>query len=194
MLGQVLVLAGALLAVVAALAIVVVLGWRARSPLVLRPVIGFSRAVINPRQLQTAGSPGASASVIRHSGRKSGRAYETPVDAVPVEGAFLIALPYGSRANWLRNVLAGGSATILHQGVAHAVDHPELLPMPEVDTHFSPADRRGFRLLGIDECLRVRIAGTEPASRSEAGSTEPASRSEAGGTEPAACPRAAART
>ena len=180
--GQVLALAGALLAMVAALAIVIVLGWRAKSPLVLRPVIGFSRAVINPRQLRTAGSPGASASVVRHLGRKSGRAYETPVDAVPVEGAFLIALPYGSRANWLRNVLAGGSATILHQGVAHAVDHPELLPMPEVAAHFSSADQRGFRLLGIDECLRVRIVGTEPASRAWAG-----------GPEPAACPRGAAR-
>jgi deazaflavin-dependent oxidoreductase (nitroreductase family) len=179
MLGQVLGLAGALLVLVAALAILVVLGWRARSPLVLRPVIGFSRAFINPRQLRTAGSLGASTSVVRHRGRKSGRAYETPVDVVPVEGAFLIALPYGSRANWLRNVLAGGSATILHQGVAHAVDRPELLPMPEVAGHFPHADQRGFRLLGIDECLRVRIVGAEPANRAGAGGPEPAARPQA---------------
>ncbi len=180
MLGQILALAGALLAVIAALAIVVVLGWRARSPLVLSPVIAFSRAIINPRELQTAGSPGASASVVRHRGRKSGRAYETPVDAVPVEGAFLVALPYGSRANWLRNVLAGGSATILHQGVAHAVDRPELVPMHEVAAHFSPADQRGFRLLRIDECLRVRIVGPEPARPAQTG-------------EPVACLQTAAR-
>lgn len=168
MLGQILALAGALLAGLAVLAIAIVLGWRVKSPLVLGPVIGFSRAIVNPRQMRTAGTAGASTSVVRHRGRKSGRAYETPVDAVPVEGGFLIALPYGSRSNWLRNVLASGSATILRDGRSHEVDRPELLPMAEVAAHFSPSDQRGFRLLRVDECLRVRLAGPQAVSRLEA--------------------------
>ena len=83
MLMQLATIAGALLAGLAAIAIVYVLGMRVNSPIVHGPLIRFQRAILNPRQLQSAGSPGAYASVIRHRGRTSGRAYETPVGVVP---------------------------------------------------------------------------------------------------------------
>jgi len=154
-------LAGALFAGVVLIAIVYVLGMRAKSPLVLRPLIRLQRALINPRQLQSAGTPGAYASVIRHHGRVSGRAYETPVGAVPVADGFLIALVYGSRTNWLQNVLASGSATIVHDGHAYAVDRPEIVPMRAVAGEFTAGDQQGFRWLAVDQALRVRRA--EPA-------------------------------
>jgi deazaflavin-dependent oxidoreductase (nitroreductase family) len=127
---------------------------------VLRPLIRLQRAVINPRQMRSAGQPGAYAAVIRHRGRTSGRPYETPVGAVAVDDGFVIALVYGSRTQWLRNVLANGSATIVHEGRAYAVDQPEVVPMQEVATHFAAGDQRGFRWLGVDEALRVRRVET----------------------------------
>jgi hypothetical protein len=68
-----------------AAAIAFMLGMRARSRPLLDAVRRFNRAVSNPRQMQSAGTPGAYASVIRHTGRSSGRPYATPVGAVAAE-------------------------------------------------------------------------------------------------------------
>jgi len=165
MLMQLATLAGALIVGVVLIAIVYVLGMRAKSPLVLKPLIRLQRAIINPRQLQSAGTPGAYASVIRHRGRVSGRAYETPVGAVPVADGFLIGLVYGSRTNWLQNVLASGSATITHEGHTYAVDQPQIVPMRAVAGQFTAGDQQGFRWLAVDRALRVRLV--EPATAGE---------------------------
>ncbi len=149
-------LAGVLILGMAALALTYVLGMRAKSRLVQGPLIRLQRAVINPRQMRSAGRPGAYASIVRHRGRVSGQAYETPVGAVATDDGFLIALVYGTRTNWLRNVLAAGSATIVNEGRAYAVDRPEVVSMRDVSASFSPGDQRGFRLLAVDQALRVR--------------------------------------
>ena len=160
---QVAILVGALLLGVVAIALVFMLGMRAKSPLVLRPLIRLQRAIINPKQMRSAGTPGAYASVIRHRGRSSGRQYETPVGVVATDDGFLIALVYGSRTNWLQNVLASGSATIVHEGQTHQVDQPEIVSMQTVETHFTAGDQRGFRRFAIDQALRVRRVEPEGA-------------------------------
>lgn len=161
----VVVLVGAVLVAVGGLGVVYVLGMRARSPLVLRPLVRLQRAVINPRQMRSAGRPGAYASIIRHVGRSSGASYETPVGAVATEDGFLIGLVYGARTEWLRNVLTSGSAAIVHEGRTYTVDRPEVVPMRSVETEFAPGDRRGFRVLGVDQALRLhRAEGSEVAA------------------------------
>jgi deazaflavin-dependent oxidoreductase (nitroreductase family) len=156
MLMQLATLVVALFVGIAAIALVYVAGMRTRSPLVLKPLIRIQRAAINPKQMETAGTPGAGASVLRHRGRTSGRAYETPVGVVADDDGFLVALVYGSRTAWLRNVLASGSATIVHEGRTYQVDQPEIVPMEAVADRFTTSDQRGFRVLGVDQALRVR--------------------------------------
>ena len=156
MLMQVATLAGILFVGLVAIAIVYVLGMRAKSPLVLNPLIRLQRAIINPQQMRSAGTPGAYASVIRHRGRTSGRSYETPVGVVAAGDGFVIGLVYGSRANWCQNVLASGSATIVHEGQTHQVDQPEIVPMQAVEAQFTAGDQRGFRRFAVDQALRVR--------------------------------------
>ncbi len=158
MLVQLLILVGALLLGIAIVALAYLAGMRTKSPFLLKPLIRLQRAVINPRQLRSAGTPGAYAAVIRHRGRVSGQAYETPVGAVAIDDGFVIGLVYGPDTNWLRNVLASGSATIVHDGATYAVDHPEVVPMQAVIEHFPTGDQRGFRWLGVDQALRVRQA------------------------------------
>jgi deazaflavin-dependent oxidoreductase (nitroreductase family) len=156
MLGSLLVAAVVLVGVVVVLGVLFVLGMRAKCPFVLGMVIWLSRRFANPSAMRTAGRPGDSVSIVRHRGRRSGKEYQTPIGAVPIEGGFVIALPYGMRASWLRNVLAAGSATIVHEGRAYRVDRPEVVPMRDYASAFSASDRRGFRLLGVGQCLRVR--------------------------------------
>jgi deazaflavin-dependent oxidoreductase (nitroreductase family) len=156
MLMQLAALAGVLFLGLAAIALVYMLGMRAKSPLVQKPLIRLQRAIINPHQMRSAGTPGAYASVIRHRGRVSGRPYETPVGAVAAGDGFVIGLVYGSRTNWCQNVLASGSATIVHEGQTHQVHQPEIVSMQEVATHFTAGDQRGFRRFAVDQALRVR--------------------------------------
>lgn len=163
MLLQVATLVGALFLGVVAIALVYVLGMRAKTPLVLGPLIRLQRAIINPKQMRSAGTPGAYASVIRHRGRTSGRPYETPVGVVAADDGFLIALVYGSRTNWLQNVLASGSATIVHEGQTYEVDQPEIIPMQAVSARFAGGDQQGFRLLAVNQALRVRRVAPQGA-------------------------------
>ena len=60
-----------------------------------------------PLAMRSAGTEQSNNSVVRHIGRRSGRSYETPVVAVEHDDNFLIALPYGTRTDWAKNVLGG---------------------------------------------------------------------------------------
>jgi deazaflavin-dependent oxidoreductase (nitroreductase family) len=144
-----------LLFVVLAIGIVFFVGMRTKSPLVQNTVRRFNRAFENPHQMKTAGTPGAYASVIRHVGRKTGRSYETPVVAFATDDGFVIALPYGPGTDWLKNVLAIGSATIVNEGEPWSVDRPELVPAAVAAPHMPAKEQRELRRFAIDRCLRV---------------------------------------
>lgn len=135
---------------------VVLGGMRSKSPPVLNAIRRFNRSVSNPRQMATAGSPGAYASVIRHVGRTSGREYETPIGATATDDGFVVALPYGASADWLKNLLASGSAMIVNEGSTYRVDQPEVVTMAEAIDDFPPKERRMLRVFGVDKSLRVR--------------------------------------
>lgn len=141
-----------------ALAIAFVVGWRTKSGLVLGPIIWISKKFMNPKQMRSAGTPGAYASIVRHRGRISGIERETPVGVVADGDAFLVALPYGTRAQWLHNVLAAGYATLVHEGTTYDVDRPELILMGTVADRFAAGDQGMFRWLRVEDCLRLRNA------------------------------------
>jgi deazaflavin-dependent oxidoreductase (nitroreductase family) len=116
----------------------------------------FNRSVGNPRAMATAGQQGAYASVIRHRGRMSGTAYETPVGPFAFDDGFVIPLPYGATADWVQNVLAAGSAVIVNEGETYHVGDPELVSadvaMPEIPAKY----QWSLRLYNVDQFLRVR--------------------------------------
>lgn len=111
--------------------------------------------VMRPLAMRNAGKEGSGTTVVRHVGRRSGRAYETPVVAVEYDDSFLIALPYGERTDWLKNVLAQGSATLVTHGHTYQVDRPEVIPMTEASAHFRPREQRMQRRFGVAQALRV---------------------------------------
>lgn len=168
-LAQVLSIAGVVVAGLVLLGVAFVVGFRAKSPLVLGPIVWFSRRYMNRVQLRSAGTPGAYASIVRHRGRRTGRDYETPVTAVADGHAFLVALPYGPRTSWLRNVLASGRATLVTEGETWIVGAPEIIPLVAVEDRFPPSDRRSHRLFGVTDVLRLhRVERVDPAAHRQA--------------------------
>jgi deazaflavin-dependent oxidoreductase (nitroreductase family) len=144
-----------LLVAVLAIGIVFFVGMRTKSPFVQNTVRRFNRAFGNPHQMKTAGTPGAYASVIRHVGRKTGRSYETPVVPFATPDGFVIALPYGPGTDWIKNVLATGSATIVTEGDTWSVDQPELVPTAVAAPYMPAKEQRELRRFAVDRCLRV---------------------------------------
>ena len=84
----------------------------------------FNKRVLNPAMLTVAGRHHWYAAALHHTGRTTGRDYATPVVAVPVEGGYVIPLPYGEDVDWLKNVLAKGGATLVFDGATHELVSP----------------------------------------------------------------------
>jgi deazaflavin-dependent oxidoreductase (nitroreductase family) len=148
----------------AAFATFVFVAIRTKSPPLLDAVRVFNRSFTNRLQRNSAGKPGAYAAVIRHQGRRSGRTFETPIVPFPVDGGFLVSLPYGPTADWVRNVLAQGSAVLTYEGRTVAVDRPEVVSSADVAHELPAGERRTHRLFRVEQCLRLHVAepGSEP--------------------------------
>jgi len=142
--------------VIVLVALMFLVGMRRKSPLVQDRVRRFNKKVGNPKQMQTAGQPGAWTSVVRHVGRASGTAYETPVEAHATDDGLLISLPYGPVTDWVKNVLAAGRATIVRDGETFEVDCPELMPVSTVMDRLPKREQIVLRLFDVRECLQVR--------------------------------------
>lgn len=133
-----------------------------------RPVVDLQRRVnrdfVNPRMLARTGQANGPSAVVHHTGRRSGTQYATPVDAVPTPDGFVIASVYSSRSDWIRNVLAGGPASVERDGVTTPVTDARVVPLAEVADCFSESDRRGHRAFGIKEAVLLRSLVPAPDS------------------------------
>jgi deazaflavin-dependent oxidoreductase (nitroreductase family) len=64
--------------------------------------------------------------LVLHRGRRSGREYRTPVKVFRHEGAYVITLPYGPKADWVKNIRAAGGCELLVRGKRVQVADPVL--------------------------------------------------------------------
>ena len=157
---------------VASGAIVAILGLVAlalltKAPPLLNAVRQFNRVFTNRLVRPVAGKPGAYASIIRHHGRNSGRLYETPIVPFLTDDGFVVTLPYGRGADWVENVLARGSAVLLHEGRTLTVDRPEVATVAQLRDLFPPGERRTQRLFRIEHGLRLRRAEADGEPRGD---------------------------
>jgi deazaflavin-dependent oxidoreductase (nitroreductase family) len=124
-------------------------------------VARFNRRVTNPLMRQIVGRlPGFA--IVVHRGRSSGRLYRTPVNAFARPGGYVVALTYGPRADWVRNVLAAGGGLLVTRGRRVRVTNPRLVRDP-ARRLVPPPVRPILRLLGVDYFLQLDAAS--PASR-----------------------------
>ncbi|KUI28734.1 nitroreductase [Mycobacterium sp. IS-1742] len=64
--------------------------------------------------------------VVVHRGRNSGREFRTPVNLFRRRGGFVLALTYGSHADWVRNVVAAGGCEVITRRRRYRVTDPQL--------------------------------------------------------------------
>jgi deazaflavin-dependent oxidoreductase (nitroreductase family) len=115
-----------------------------------------NKYLLNPLVRTRAGRKNGYAAAIRHTGRKSGKQYSTPVGAERVQDGFVIPLAYGTQVDWLQNVIAAGRATLSTNGETHDVTEPEVIDAAAALPSLSPGRRRTFERLGIAHYLKVK--------------------------------------
>jgi deazaflavin-dependent oxidoreductase (nitroreductase family) len=64
--------------------------------------------------------------VVIHRGRKSGKTFRTPLWAFRRGDGYVIALTYGSTADWVRNVLAAGGCELETRRRRYLVSNPRV--------------------------------------------------------------------
>lgn len=122
----------------------------------LNAVRASNKYLLNPLMVQLAGHKHWYAAAIKHTGRRSGKQYTTPVVAERIADGFVIPLPYGTDVDWLQNVRAAGRATISAQGEDYEVVEPEIIDAAAALPMLSAPRRRTFERVGIDGYLRLK--------------------------------------
>ena len=94
-------------------------------------------------------------SVLKHIGRKSGRAYVTFLSAYPLGDGFVLTLAY-PHTDWCSNIMATGKCTLILKGQEYELERPELIPTAEAWAAYSSLAKI-FLLAGGEkqQCLWV---------------------------------------
>lgn len=116
-----------------------------------------NKYLLNPVMLRLAGRKYWYASVIHHTGRRSGTRYSTPIVADLVGDDVLIPLPYGTQVDWVRNVLTAGEATLVSKGRTFALRSPELIDSTQALPLLPSDRRRTFERVRIGHFLRAKV-------------------------------------
>ena len=96
--------------------------------------------------------------VVRHTGRKSGRAFATPIALAATREHIYIPLPWGERTDWCRNVIAAGGAVVRYRGHDVRANEPEVVSASEAKLAYPRPIRPFIALLGIARFLRLQRA------------------------------------
>jgi deazaflavin-dependent oxidoreductase (nitroreductase family) len=95
--------------------------------------------------------------VVAHTGRRSGRRYQTPVNVFPAGDGYLLALTYGPDSDWVKNVLAAGGCELVTRGRTVRLVSPQLVH-DENRRGIRPLERQVLRLIGVADFLSLKTA------------------------------------
>ena len=124
-----------------------------------RAAIRFVARFVNPLTLLVAGRRWMPVvGVLRHTGRRSGRTYATPLGMRRLGDGFVIPLTFSESAAWYRNLVAAGSCEVSYLGRTYRLGTPRVVDYGAAAPAFPRYERLQFRALGIAEYLVLRQA------------------------------------
>ncbi len=118
----------------------------------------FNKQVLNKAMIKIAGRSYSPIAIVHHTGRRSGKSFETPVIAEPVADGFLFALTYGSQVDWYRNVQAAGRCTLRWHGKNYLLEKPEPLESEAALPAYPLPFRLILKIMAIRHFFRMDVA------------------------------------
>jgi deazaflavin-dependent oxidoreductase (nitroreductase family) len=90
--------------------------------------------------------------LVVHKGRRTGRVYRTPVNLFTKDGHYTIALTYGARSDWVRNVLAAGGCEVITRGRRVRLGDPRIVH-DDSRAAIRPVERIFLRVVQVADFL-----------------------------------------
>ena len=84
--------------------------------------------------------------VVHHVGRKSGRAYRSPVVAFRSRSGVVIPMTYGRDVDWARNIVAAKGCELAHAGRRLKLRNPRIVGFDRAQQRLPAALRSFFRV------------------------------------------------
>lgn len=112
----------------------------------------FNRHVTNPIQRLWAGWLPLFG-ILEHVGRRSGKAYRTPLTVFNTDNGVAILLTYGPDRDWLKNIIAAGGGRMRRHGKTFAVTEPRVMSRDDAAPHVVPASRALFARLPFEQAV-----------------------------------------
>lgn len=123
----------------------------------------FNKHVTNRLLRRFANRSRGPFAIVRHVGRHSGKPYETVLMVWPTSEGFVIALTYGPRVDWYRNLLAAGGGAVFWHRRLYAIGKPEPIDAQTALPAFPAPFRLVLRTLRRqEEFVQVKSSGPEP--------------------------------
>jgi len=117
----------------------------------------INKHITNKILIHISGKKFGHFAILSHVGRKSGKLYRIPIIAEPMNDGFVIALTYGKKVDWCKNVLAKGGCSLYWKNKEYALTNPEFIDS-EIGVMAFPAMLRSvLRKKGIQYFLRLEI-------------------------------------
>jgi len=119
----------------------------------------FNKHILNKVLRHFVDLPFGPFALVKHIGRKSGKAYETPIMAFPIQGGFLIALTYGPKVDWYQNVQAAGNCKLVFHRKEFTINQLEPIEPAEAVPLFPQPQRTILKSLGlVHDFVRMMVA------------------------------------
>lgn len=119
-----------------------------------RALARFNRHVTNPIQRLWAGwLPGFG--IVEHVGRRSGRAYRTPLNIFRTPGGFVVLLNYGPDTDWIRNLTAADGGGLVYRRRHYRLSGPRIVVGDAGRALLPPPIRLVSRVGHVQNVLRL---------------------------------------
>lgn len=123
---------------------------------------GAAQRLGNRFFLKIAGRWFRAYSIVKHTGRRSGRTYQNPVSAYPLGDGFVVPVLYGGGSQWVRNVMANGGFVLRTKGRDFILARPEIIAPSQALPAFPRLLRRTMRSRSIHSFVWAhRVEGGE---------------------------------
>ena len=94
--------------------------------------------------------------VVHHTGRRSGRAFATPIALGATADSFFVPLPWGDGTDWCRNLTAAAGGTITYRGREFLVSDPVVVGVDAARPAFPRPIQMILPYVGIARFVRLR--------------------------------------
>jgi deazaflavin-dependent oxidoreductase (nitroreductase family) len=123
-----------------------------------RRVVRSIARLVNPIIMRIAGRRWMPVlGVLYHQGRRSGHQYKTPLGMRRRRGEFLMPRTFGEDSAWYRNIIAAGWCRVTYLGRHYTLAAPKIVDFDTARAAFPRYEALQFRLLGINQFLRMQI-------------------------------------